>query len=237
MKQRAPFPPITLPDAARLPDGASYSTTRNAGCCLIALLFKPLYKGPESHRVVIRNCYKAGRGAVVENMREYLPHSSKIGRTGVLLARLLDLGMEVVKPPFMLSEPRHNCIEEMTPAEFAWVWETNQDTSPDCVEAAKDHKEHKTPTLQLIQQHWNDQALYENWTPDRIRRLCALWGLTTFELAELIQWAPGAMDSFLNGMGLRLPGPVAVWFHFLENMRFGLPAFPDLPRQQEAKAS
>jgi hypothetical protein len=233
--KRFRFPLIDATDVKRLPRTLSYGDDRDAGRVLIALR----YTGPRrTHsKVLIRNCYRSDRySVVVENIREYVPAASPhyTGKMGVSLKKLLRTGLfEVVKPPFKLTEPMQNCMLEMNAADFEREFKENRDTSLSAIDALRFQPD-LTPMLRLLKVHWKEQHVHDGWTADRVRRVCVLWNLTPFELAELIQWAPGHMDHFLKAADKgtwRLPGPVAVWFYFLENFRFGISVFPSLPEE------
>lgn len=254
--KRLPFPLVVNPHATRLPRGSSYSDERDAGRCLIALTF-------ESQRgrkwVIIRNCHRGDEGIVVENMREFIPgrvkgrdrfrrkaiyrfaqsQKPKIATDGMSLARLKRIGIVPYKSPFMLADPYHNSLLEMPARLFDELWKTHVVAKPSLTEkyyAAPD----ETPMLRLFRLHWRERQVRENWTAERIKRLCLLWQLTPHELAELIQWSPGGMNTVLANTatiaGNILPGPVALWFYFLENTKLGIDVFPSLP-QTEAQAS
>ncbi len=238
MNKRAPFPPIEWTNAPRLARTPSRGDDHLSGRSLIALRYtgrrqRSGRKVP-LQRVIVRNCYYRGDDpCVVENIREYLQGALYSGRQGVSLRRLLASGkFEVVEPPFVLAEPMPDCLVELRPEEFQHWFTTHRFNPPNSMEAFQ-FKPDDTPLRRLIELHWRKHAVQEHWTPARIRRLCAAWELTPYELAELIQWAPGHMDYFLKETTgfMRLPGPVAVWFYFLENFRLGLSVFPTLPQK------
>lgn len=195
---------------------------------MIALTFTPP-KG-ERPRVLIRNCYAATGRRVVENMREWLGrHGPRYTRrNGVVMERLQALGFTVVRGPFMVAEPRPNCMAEISPKDFEDLWERHRDESVTAAAAAA-VRTGETPTLRLIRAHWRVRKVKEGWTRERVLRLAALWKLTPYELAELIQWSHGHMQAVLNGSAMLVPGPVAIWFTFLENFKCGVNTFPDLP--------
>lgn len=233
----AVFPPITQFNCTRLPRAASDSNDRTAGQCLIALSTKAGRKS-RPDRVLVRNCYyRPTDPIIVENMREFLPKRAVYRvKRGVSLNRLLGLGFTVIEPPFMVREAIPNCIVEVSAEEFAALRETNVDRTPGGMEAQA-FRPDETPMLRLIRLHWKHRRLQDNWTPERVLKICELMGsLTPAELAAMIQWAPGSMDAFMKGGGTYLPGPVAVWFYFFENFHTGRSTFPGLPADF-AKAS
>lgn len=236
LKRAELLPLIVNPAPERLPRGASLTDDRDAGRCLIALTYANPKAGIRK-RVIVRNCWESSSGHVtVENMREFQRGGARATMfRGIGLKRLLeglpgDFRFHVVNGPFMVAKPFHNCLVEMNPAEWAKVWATHHDESVNSLEARAEEKAEDfeaTPTLRLFKAHWRERKVNEGWDARRILRLCKLYGLTPLELAELIQWAPGHMLRFMNGAtGVRLPGPVAVWFYFLENVRCGVSVFP-----------
>jgi hypothetical protein len=184
----------------------------------------------------VRNCYHSNRDPiVVENMREYLPRKRAAKYThfsSVSMRRLEAIGFSVFRGPFLAEQPVPNFIFEATPKEFEEIWAAKQIVPPVNGAEAHEFKPGETPTMRLIELHWKERKLSDGWTVDRVRRICALLHLTPHELAALIQWPHGAMESFLNGGGWRLPGPVVVWLYFLENLRTGIDVFPQFPASQ-----
>jgi hypothetical protein len=240
--KRFPFPTVELTDSPRLPrdlsDGPGAEHTSH-GRALIALI----YRGPRGKKRValVRNCYAKASGTVVmvENIREYVPKMTARNRSRSLPSLLATGMFSVLQPPFLVAEPVTNCMLEMAPEQFEAIFAENRVPGPTAAEARLFQPE-TTPLLRLFKFHWSKHRVRNHWDKDRVLRLCQLWGLTPFELAELIQWPPGHMNTFLRAQDdspWRLPGPVAVWFYFLENFRFGVSIFPTLPEQQEAKAS
>jgi hypothetical protein len=242
------FPKVLIPEATRLPRAPSYcESDKDSGRCMLALRYQ-WGDGPKAKvSILVRNCYRsrnAVEGAiVVENARDLFP-SSYLRRCGgaslgrVLKRRRMRAGCTALhRGPWICVEPMHNCMLEYTVEEFEEIWKTNQHEAPMDSIAAWQFQPDATPTMRLIKLHWKQRRVHEGWTADRIRRVCALWKLTPFELGELIQWAPGRMDSFINGCDVNLPGPVAVWFFFLENFPLGIPVFPDLGGATEKAAS
>lgn len=246
MNARPPPFPLIRTETTRLPRSPSHGTDRDSGSCLIALRHTKRRSTRLKKIVIVRNCYRATYAPImVENMREYIPKNSTryTARRGVPLEKLKALGFEVCAGPFIVDEPMHNCMAEMPHKEFAALWATHRVDVLGSIEARafdQTAKFPETPTLAMIRLHWESRRVHEDWDADRIKRLCALWKLTPFELAELIQWAPGHMDRVLNSdalkKGFKMPGPVVVWFYFLENIRLGLSVFPDFTTQEE-KAS
>lgn len=261
MKRSAPFPPITDTEPTRLPRVVSddWEARRgDSGCCLIALAYqgkrlltrygsgksKGRSRGTRAPRVLVRNVYHSHKyGPMVENIREYVPkqNAGYTGQQGKSLKFLLALPQfKLMQAPFRVKESMPNCMVEMNRNDWHRVWASNRDKpAPGSVEAHFFMPE-ETPTLRLLKLHWAGQRLHDRWTSDRVARLCALWGLTPHELAELIQWSHGHMDHLMKtgeGIGSRfIPGPVAVWFTFLENFKLGIPTFPQFT-SEEAKAS
>ena len=224
------FPYVTLPEARKLAEGPSYSGSRFAGETLIALIGH----APLRRMVVIRNCYGHSNGPVmVENIREYLLGKRRWG--GTHNVPLDQLGaLEVYRGPFKVAEPVPNFMLELTVDRFERAWDAlqyNPAEPPTNLYSIRP----TSPTMALIDMHWRRHKVRENWTPERVRRLCALWKLTPHELAEFVQWTTAGMEAFLTSSGRELPGPVCVWFYFLENVRMGVNVFPDL--QPVAKAS
>lgn len=226
------FPPISKQDVERLARSPSYYPDDSSGRCLIALRESA---SEFDDLVMVRNCFvNRGTGAsstvtLVENMRDRLPDDirAKHPKSYVKLPLLEQLGFKVEKAPFKLIEPMHNCILDLTFDEFteALALASLKPTAGPATET-----DNETPMLRLLNLHWREARL-ETWTPLRVRKLAAMWGLTTEELAGLIQWNQGRMNHFLTPgimAGYRLPGPVAVWFQFLESFRFGETAFPSL---------
>lgn len=228
-----PFPLIERVDVERLPRAPSYSDERDSGRCLIALTYTGCrFKG----QAIVRNCYFQNQSGeiVVENTRDLLPiRAARMRGTGVGMSRLAKAGFSVLRKPFMLVEPMHNCMAEMPVARFLELWKKHRDTTIGSAEARAFDPE-QTPMLRLLKAHWRQHRVAEGWTRERVAKLCSMWGLTPFELCELIQWAPGHMDNFLKS-AFPLPGPVAVWFYFLENFRFGVPVFPQMPPSRESQ--
>ena len=239
--RHSPFPRIDNPAVTRLPRGASYTDERDAGRCLIALRFAP--RRPRSRkrfapRIAVRNCYVRGESdIVVENSRELL-HSTAHFHQGVKLEKLTKDGtVEVYRGPFMVIDPMPNCIVEMKPRKFDALWETHRFTraseSSPRISAASD-----SPLRRLFELHWKAHGLGKPWQGVRVNRICRMWGLTPFELAEMIQWPCGRMEHFLKMAetskdGWPLPGPVALWFYFLENFKLGISVFPTVPERKK----
>ena len=238
-----PFPPIENPEPKKLPRGLSprHATDKetSAGRALIALV--KLTYGKSQGRIWVRNCYEHTRyGIYVENMREYAKHKSACARA-VRLRRLTRSHFAIYKPPFLVSEPVVNCLVEMPKKDFDKLWKTHLFVHPPSFQTARAARPESTPMLRLLEAHWKAARLQEKWTPDRIVRLCRLWELTPHELAEMIQWPCSKMDYHLNNPDIakfcNLPGPVAVWFEFLENFRFGLSTFPSMPEAQPGQST
>jgi len=238
-----PWPALEYENAKRLPRAPSYSeeSDRDSGRCLIALRFT-------GHRfrklILVRNCYtRTATGEImVENTRDLMPKRAKRTKgAAVAMSRLARHGFTIEKPPFMLTEPMHNCMAELREDEFARVWKINRDTAPTAMEAQHLRSANDTPMRRLLAQHWKAHRVHEGWSATRVRKLCAMWDMTPFELAEMIQWAPGNMEHYLTIADqtdvMKLPGPVAVWFYFLENFRFGVSVFPTISDQPMKAAS
>lgn len=226
MKQRAPFPPIADDEVTRLPRSTSNGTDRDSGRCLIAI--------SKGERVLVRNCYTGEREPiVVENMSAHVKRAAR--GSGVAMTRLAREGFKIVRGPFMVAHPCPGLQLSLDPLDFEAHWQNNRLGAPNYFKLYY-FRPSETPTLITIRSHWRARRVREDWTPERIKRVCRLWSVTPHELAELIQWRPGWMEMHVNGKNSHpLPGPVAVWLYFLENVRLGVPIFPDL--QTELKAS
>lgn len=251
------LPWVRRPAAGKLPHAASYGGEYYSGEVLVALA-RPdpppgrgrprLHPPDEGQRgIVVRNCYARSDGAMmVENMRHELRAPTGRG-SAVALARLEREGWRLYREPWYTVEPRPNFMLELGRDRFEQEWAARQyreEVLPTGIEAhqtAAPASEWETPTFRLFALHWKQARLQERWAnPPRVRKLCALLGLTAPELAELIQWPPGAMERLLKSTvkpgeaPLRLPGPVAVWFHFLEATRLGLPALPGAENERKS---
>jgi hypothetical protein len=231
-----PFPRIDNPEATRLPRGASYTMERDSGRCLIAIRRQSnRSRPPKKAWVHVRNCYvRAENDVIVENGRHLLTRRTK--GDGVVLERLIAGGYCVHRGPFMLEEPMPNCLVDISVKKFDELWETHRTDAPvgSPTPAIND-----TPMRRLLELHWREHGVNNLWQFERFMRLCRAWGMTPIEMAELIQWDLASMKHFLRGAastpaGWRLPGPVAVWFYFLENFRLGISVFPSLPEQRKA---
>lgn len=207
---------------------------------------------------MIRNCHrgtptgKSDTSITVENVREFMPRTLNAlerknrryatyrrtmlqGQRGLSLDKMERLGFVVVRRPFMVAEPHHNCMVEIRGKMLDELWKAHIVAKSTFAEKYLTPSD-ETPMLRLFRLHWQEMRVREDWTAERVRRLCKLWGLTPHELAELIQWSPGGMNSFLGNskaVGAKiLPGPVALWFYFLENTKMGVSVFPSLPETE-----
>lgn len=200
-------------------------------------------------RIFIRNCYAGPsrngvRKMVVENMREWRDRRNLAKGLGAPWPMLQKRGFTIRKGPFLVKEFTPNFVLECSEEEFRLAWATRQYADhalPTGTDAHHPEVIERTPTFRLIEMHWKQARLDEVWRPSRVLRLCRLLGLTPAELAEFIQFPQAAMERVVKSAdgdeGIRLPGPVAVWFHFLENSRLGIEALPDLSGAAERKSA
>jgi hypothetical protein len=219
-------------EAKTLPRGRSRTQEEDSGRCLIAL--------ERAGVVYVRNAYRAKRhDIVVENMREFLRDKRGAtmrgtGLTGVDLERLKRLNFKVYRGPFLVRIPWPNCISELKPAAFEEIWAKQTSSSP--MESHTLRAAQETALLRYIRGHYEERRITEDWTPNRVRRICHIYQLTPEELAAFVCWTPGTMNLWMNGAGMGLPGPVALLLYLLENFHLGTTVFPDLPIKRSAAA-
>jgi hypothetical protein len=216
------------------PKGNCHSNEPEAGRCLVALVNKGTYGKravtPNSI-VIVRNVHRRGKNSlVVENTVEYRKFPSRGTATAL---KFLRPQWDLYRGPWSTVEPVMDFRWETTKRQFDRAWEKRQwreEKLPSGHDAHKAESREMTPTLRLFELHWQQQNLPWRWTGERYLRLCALWKLTKYELAALIQWPAAAMEQFLKvnpkRVTLPAPGPVLVWLHFLESIRLGVEAFP-----------
>lgn len=256
------MPRIQNTEGVRVPRGRSYTHERDAGRVVVALRW-PRIKVPKPV-VYVRNVYRQSGlktgGLRVENMREFdgLWNRLRVHETGktnvyvsmtemrkssytpweVLQAR----GWEMVCEPFLLEEPMHNCTVEMPEAAFKSFYETHRSEERDSVAAYKANDADETPTSRLIAMHYDDLKVKEGWSPERVKRLAAMWSMTIRELCRCILCPPGRVEDYVAGQSIELPGPVMLWFFHMERLAeqqflgrtHAVPLFPQL---NERKAS
>lgn len=272
------MPPISQDECRRLPRGESYSEERDSGRAIIALRWPKLWKGRVFVRNVFtpRNDFngfvkewRAKHGSdpvAVENMREFDQMWSRLkvaesGKTGsyvpatrarkfrhTYLHTLKERGWEVVAGPFLVEEPMHNCMLDLTEKEWAELWAT-QRTKPWAVQhlarqtSSRFMDTEESPMASEIRLHYRALGVCEGWTPERVKALADAWGMTPRELQHYICCETVVMERFMAGKLPTLPGPICLWLFFMERMlasrageQFTDSLFPVLGRQSSTAA-
>jgi len=75
-----------------------------------------------------------------------------------------------------------------------------------------------TPTLKLIELHYELQGDLLNWTPNRYRKLAGWMKLTVYELGAMIRLTPKQVDACLKKR--KFTAPVELHLLMIENAVF-----------------
>lgn len=247
------MPPVWQDLALRLPRGSSYTKERDAGRVLIALRWPGVWRGrifvrnvhtPRDGANSFGKVFRAKHGhdpVAVENMREFDGMWNRLkvhgtGKTGIYvpatrtrkfrhsyLHDLQERGWEVVAGPFIIEEPMHNCVLDLSEKDWAEIWATHRTGRWSLLHlgrqvASKFIDEEETPQAAEIRLHYRGLGVCEGWTPERVLKLGERWGLTVREIQHYICCESVVMDRFMAGKLDTLPGPVCLWLFFMERL-------------------
>lgn len=254
------MPRIELTRGIRIPRAASYTNERDAGRAIVALRW-PRLRTRGSVRVFLRNVHRRNNADElrIENMREFDGLWNRLrvhtlGRTNIFIPAtrmrksrftpwsvLKERGWVMVCEPFMLEEPMHNCMLEMSLEEFRALHEHHRVKKRSAESAHNVSLEEETATSALIRQHYEELGVTAGWTPERVTRIAHMWGVTIRELARLILCPPGRIEDYVAGQAteMQMPGSVMLWLFFMERLAieqvfggrpFSTPLFPQLKK-------
>jgi hypothetical protein len=262
-----------------VPWGSSYPAERDAGRVLIALRWPSMWEARVFVRNVFTprdeyngwvKTYRKEHGhnpIAVENMREFdgMWNRMKVARSGKTgayvpatkarkfrhsyLDDLKERGWEVVAGPFIVEDPMHNCMLEVSEAEWAKLWVENRTARWKVQHLARQVSSRfidleESPLAAEIRLHYRGLGVCEGWTPERVQTLADKWGMTTRELQHYICCESAVFARFLAGKLPSLPGPICLWLFFMERLaaqregkEFTDTLFPVVGRQPSTAAA
>ena len=272
------MPPIWQNECTRLPRGTSYTAERDSGRALIALRWPRMWDGRVFVRNVFTpradyngwvKTYRKKHGkdpVAVENMREFdgMWNRLKVAETGktgayipatrarkfrhTYLEELLARGWQVVAGPFLVEDPMHNCMLEMSEAEWTKLWTQNRTKVWNVQHLARQTTSRfidleETAQAAEIRLHYRGLGVCEGWTIERVQKIADRWSMTTRELQHYICCESVVMSRFLAGKLPTLPGPICLLLFFMERLAdqqdgkvFSETLFPVLGRQNSTAA-
>lgn len=155
-------------------------------------------------------------------------------RTFVSLNELLKRGLKVKAGPFSLEEAFPNCTVELTTDEWERLWAMEppepaigkirstmaQEQDWGLLKGISCVDSDETLRARMFRLHHDETGVLKAWTPERVKRLCELWGLSLRELCRYICTEPPTIEAFVAGRLKSMPGAVCLWLHMMERMLF-----------------